>query len=99
MKKTAYYINIGRGAVAWEPDLIRALEEKWIAGAYIDAFEVEPIPSDHPLWDIENVLLVPHDSHSSPYIGDRVVDIFCENLDRYVKGLPLKNVCDPGKGY
>ncbi len=99
MKRTAYYINIGRGAVAWEPALIRALEENWIAGAYLDALEVEPIPVDHPFWGMENVLLIPHDSHSSPYIGDRIVNIFCENLDRYVKGVQLKNICDPGKGY
>ncbi|MBE0633887.1 D-2-hydroxyacid dehydrogenase [Candidatus Bathyarchaeota archaeon] len=99
MKRTAYYINIGRGAVAWEPALIRALEENWIAGAYLDALEVEPIPVDHPFWGMKNVLLIPHDSHSSPYIGDRIVDIFCENLDRYVKGVQLKNICDPSKGY
>jgi phosphoglycerate dehydrogenase-like enzyme len=99
MKRPAYYINIGRGAVAWEPALIRALEENWIAGAYLDALEVEPIPVDHPFWGMKNVLLIPHDSHSSPYIGDRIVDIFCENLDRYVKGVQLKNICDPSKGY
>ena len=99
MKPSAFYINIGRGAVADEPVLIKALEEKWIEGAYIDAFEVEPLPEDHPFWGMENVLLVPHDSHSSPYIGDRVVDLFCENLERYVKGDSLRNICDPRKGY
>ena len=99
MNENSYYINIGRGAVADEDALIKALEERWIAGAYIDAFEVEPLPSDHPFWDMENVTLIPHDSHSSPYIGDRVVDIFCRNLDHYVKGEALEFVCDPGKGY
>ena len=48
---------------------------------------------------MENVLLIPHDSHSSPYIGDRIVDQFCANLERYVKGEKLLNICDPGKGY
>lgn len=99
MKKSAYYINIGRGAVADEPALIKALEEDWISGAYLDALEVEPLPSDHPFWDMENVLLVPHDSHSSPYIGDRIVDIFCDNLKRYVAGEKLSHICDPNKGY
>ena len=99
MKKTAYYINLGRGAVAYEPELIKALEENSISGAYLDALEVEPLPESHPFWDMENVLLVPHDSHSSPYIGDRIVDIFCENLERYVKGETLEHICDPNKGY
>ena len=99
MKKSAYYINLGRGAVADELALIKALEENWIEGAYLDALEVEPLPKDHPLWDMENVLLVLHDSHSSPYIGDRIVDIFCANLERYVEGERLKNICDPKKGY
>lgn len=99
MKRSSYFINIGRGSVASEPALFKALREGWISGAYLDAFEVEPLPVDHPFWDMENVFLIPHDSHSSPYIGDRVVDIFCMNLERYVKGEPLMNVCDPGKGY
>jgi len=99
MKSTCYFINIGRGAVANENALIKALDENWISGAYLDALEVEPLPVDHPFWGMENVLLVPHDSHSSPYIGDRIVDIFCMNLERYVQGKPLSNICDPRKGY
>ena len=99
MKSSAYLINIGRGKVVDEPIMIEALREKWIAGAYLDAFVEEPLPASHPLWDMENVLLVPHDSHSSPHIGDRMVDIFCSNLKRYVTGDQLENVCDPAKGY
>ena len=99
MKPSSYLINIGRGQVVQEQALIAALEEGQIAGAYLDAFAKEPLPADHVLWDLENVFLVPHDSHSSPYIGDRMVNIFCRNLRRYVEGQPLENVCDPGKGY
>lgn len=99
MKPSAYFINVGRGRIAHEPSLLRALRESWIAGAYLDVFEVEPLPADHPLWDMENVFLIPHDSHSSPYIGDRVVDIFCDNLRRYVDGESLIHVCDPERGY
>jgi len=99
MKPSSYFINVGRGRIAHEPSLLRALRGSWIAGAYLDVFEAEPLPADHPLWDMENVFLVPHDSHSSPYIGDRVVDIFCDNLRRYVDGEPLLHVCDPERGY
>ena len=99
MKETAYLINVGRGRIDDEPAMIRALEEKRIGGAYLDCHVKEPLPQDHPLWSMENVFVVPHDSHSSPYIGDRIVDIFCDNLKRYIDGEPLLNVCDPKKGY
>ena len=99
MKESAYLINIGRGKVVEEPVMIKALKKKWIAGAYLDAFVREPLPESHALWGMENVFIVPHDSHSSPYIGDRMVDIFCANLKRYVEGEPLENICDPEKGY
>ena len=99
MKRSAYFINVGRGRIAYEPSLLRALRDGWIAGAYLDVFEVEPLPEDHSLWDMENSFIVPHDSHSSPHIGDRVVDIFTENLRRYVEGKPLLYVCDARRGY
>lgn len=99
MKETAYLINIGRGRVIDEPAMISALGESRIAGAYLDAFVEEPLPETHPLWEMENVMLVPHDSHSSPYIGDRMFDIFCQNLERYVVGAPLRHTCDPELGY
>jgi phosphoglycerate dehydrogenase-like enzyme len=51
------------------------------------------------LWNMDNVLIVPHDSHSSPYIGDRLVNIFCANLRRYVSGQRLRDICDAEKGY
>lgn len=99
MKKTSYFINVGRGMVADEAAMIRALREDWIAGAYLDCFAVEPLPADSPLWGLDNVFIVPHDSHSSPKIGDRLVAQFCENLHRYVAGEQLLNVCDPRRGY
>lgn len=99
MKSTAYFINVARGRIVHEPSLVKALTEHWIAGAYLDAFETEPLPRESPLWALDNVFLVPHDSHSSPHIGDRVVEIFAENLDRYVRGEPLLHVCDPRRGY
>ena len=99
MKETCYFINVGRGMVADESAMIRALRERWIAGAYLDCFAVEPLPTDNPLWGLGNVFLVPHDSHSSPKMGDRLVAQFCENLHRYVAGEQLLNVCDPRRGY
>jgi len=99
MKETTYLINIGRGKIVQEPAMMKALVEGWLAGAYLDCLVVEPLPPEHPLWDMENVFIIPHDSHSSPYIGDRLVELFCENLKRYVNEEPLKNVCDPKKGY
>jgi phosphoglycerate dehydrogenase-like enzyme len=99
MKPTAYLINVGRGQVIEESALIAALAERRIAGAYLDAFHREPLGDDHVLWNMDNVLIVPHDSHSSPYIGDRLVNIFCANLRRYVSGQRLRNICDAEKGY
>ena len=99
MKETAYLINVGRGRIVDEPAMIKALEEKRIGGAYLDCHVNEPLSPDHPLWGMENVFVVPHDSHSSPYIGDRIVDIFCDNLKRYIDGEPLLNICDLKRGY
>jgi phosphoglycerate dehydrogenase-like enzyme len=99
MKSSAYLINVGRGKVIEETAMIEALRTGQIAGAYLDALCEEPLPSGHPLWDLENVFLVPHDSHSSPRIGDRMVDLFCANLARYVAGQTLHHICDPHLGY
>ena len=99
MKPTAYLINVGRGQIVDEPAMVAALQSRRIAGAYLDAFTREPLEDGHVLWGMDNVLIVPHDSHSSPYIGDRMVTIFCDNLRRYVAGESLHNVCDPGRGY
>ena len=99
MRSSSYLINVGRGRVVEEPAMIQALRKKWIAGAYLDALAEEPLPQEHVLWGMENVFIVPHDSHSSPYIGDRMVRLFCDNLKRYVAGEPLQNICDPGRGY
>ncbi len=99
MRPHVWLINIGRGPVVDEQELRTALVENRIGGACVDAFNQEPLPADHPFWDLENLLLIPHDSHSSPRIGDRMVDLFCDNLTRYVAGRELQHRCDPGRGY
>ncbi|MBI2846708.1 MAG: D-2-hydroxyacid dehydrogenase [Chloroflexi bacterium] len=99
MKRTAYLINIARGSVVDEQALIRALKEGWIAGAALDVFEVEPLPKESPLWDLPNVILSPHISGTSDRFEERVTDIFCENLKRYLAGKELTNVVDKARGY
>jgi phosphoglycerate dehydrogenase-like enzyme len=99
MKNTCYFINVGRGRIVDEGAMIDSLKNRRIGGAYLDCFTTEPLPVESPLWVLDNVFLVPHDSHSSPKIGDRIVDQFCENLHRYVEQKPLLNICDPRRGY
>ncbi len=70
-----------------------------LSGAFLDAHAEEPLPDDHPFWDAPGVTVIPHDSHSSPYIGDNIVDLFTDNLRRYIAGKPLRNVIDRERGY
>jgi phosphoglycerate dehydrogenase-like enzyme len=99
MKPTARIVNIARGSVIDEPALIRALTEGWIAGAALDVFEREPLPAESALWALDNVLLTPHISGGTPRYMERAVDLFCDNLRRYLDGRPLLNVVDPERGY
>ncbi len=99
MKPSAYLVNIARGAVVDETALIRALQEGWIAGAGLDVFEQEPLPPDSPLWTMDNVILTPHTAGFSPHYEERAVEIFTENLRRYLEGRPLLNVVDAALGY
>ena len=99
MKPTAVLINIGRGAIVHEKELIEALENKVIAGAALDVQETEPLPPDSPLWDMENVVITPHHSGiSEKYIG-RAIDLFCLNLQAYVRGESLPSLVDKTAGY
>jgi phosphoglycerate dehydrogenase-like enzyme len=96
MKPTAYLINISRGIVVDLADLTTALQQGLIAGAGLDVFEIEPLPADHPLWDMENVIITPHMASGidSPHIHTRRIGLLCENLRRYGAGEPLLNVVD-----
>lgn len=89
MKDSAVFISIGRGKVIDTDAMVYALENGVIAGAALDALDPEPLPEDHPLWDMENVIITPHCSADSPYYFDRAFPIICENLDRYLKGEEL----------
>jgi phosphoglycerate dehydrogenase-like enzyme len=99
MKPTAYIVNIGRGGTIQERVLIRALEEKWIAGAGLDVFETEPLPDDSPLWTMENVIITSHYAGLTPRYHERALEIFLDNLQRYQAHDPLRNVVDKKLGY
>jgi len=99
MKGSACIINIARGSIIREEAMIKALEEKWIAGAGLDVFEQEPLPEDSPLWEMKNVVITPHLAGSSPYYMDRLIRIFIGNLERFQAGEPLINVVDKKLGY
>lgn len=91
MKPSAHLINIARGNVVDEQALIHALETGQIAGAGLDVFAVEPLPSDSPLWQMPNVIVTPHTSAREPDRDDRAVDLIAENYRRFLSGEPLIN--------
>jgi phosphoglycerate dehydrogenase-like enzyme len=99
MKPTAWIMNIARGAIIDEPAMIDALQEKRIAGAALDVFTTEPLPKESPLWALENVIITPHHSGSSPRASERTLKLFAENLRRYKAGEPLINRVDFEAGY
>ena len=99
MKPTAFLINVSRGQIVQEDALIRALKEKWIAGAGLDVFITEPLPADNPLWDFPNVIISPHCSGYLEDNTDRVVDMFAINLKRYIDGKRLLNLVDKKAGF
>lgn len=99
MKDTSYLINISRGKIICEKDLIRALKNKDIAGAGLDVFEEEPLPDTSPLWEMDNVILTPHYAGSTPEYFNRAINIFCDNLTRFLKGEPLINMVDKRNQY
>jgi phosphoglycerate dehydrogenase-like enzyme len=99
MRPGSLLINVGRGETVDEPALLYALQEGQIAGAGLDVLPTEPLPDNHPLWDMENVIITPHVAGDSPLRSERVVDLFCTNLQRYAAGLPLMGLVDKQEGY
>ena len=95
MKRSAYLINIGRGVTVDLDALTKALQNQVIAGAGLDVFPptLEPLPSDHPLWTMKNVLITPHCAGASTPT-ERRVDVFLDNFTRYLQGKPLLNQID-----
>ena len=99
MKQSARFIYVGRGALVNETALVEALQQQQIAGASLDVFETEPLPPDSPLWDFENVIVSPH--MSGDYDGHHatVVQVFLDNLRRFIHGEPLLNRVDKRLGF
>lgn len=99
MKPSAYVINIGRGMIVQLAALERALAEGWIAGAGVDVFEIEPLPTENPLWGMENVVITPHSAGHGPHLEERRLRVVLENVRHFVAGEPLVNVADKERWY
>jgi len=99
MKPGAVLIDVSRGGVVDSRALVVALASGRLGGAVLDVFDPEPIPPEHPVWALENVIITPHSS--SVYEGweRRLAEMFCANLERYLDGAALENVVDPARGY
>ena len=92
MPKGAHLVNVARGEVVVEPDLIEALHCGHLGGAFLDVFAHEPLDPASPLWEMDNVIVTPHSAGQSDGIYARVVEIFLENLALWLAGKPLRNV-------
>jgi phosphoglycerate dehydrogenase-like enzyme len=99
MKRSAFFINVGRGQTVVTADLTAALRDRTIAAAALDVVDPEPLPEDHPLWRQPNLVLTPHVSGDSDLGADASLRVLRENLRRYVAGGRLLSVADAARGY
>lgn len=99
MKKSAYFINVARGPIVNEADLITAIETGVIKGAALDVFNQEPLPEDSPLWSVENLIITPHIAANSPYYIDRALKLFIENLSKFYNNAEMLNIINKQAGY
>ena len=99
MKASAVFINVGRGSSVDEAAMIEALENGRLRGAGLDVYETAPLPSGHPFYRLENVLLSPHCADHTPGFYEMDVEFFTQNLQRFLNGEPLGNVVDKQAGY
>ena len=98
-KPSAFLVDASRGGIVDQDALVSALKNGRLAGAALDVFPEEPLPADSPLWKVPNLLVTPHISSNTPFYDERAVDLFAENLRRYLIGLPLFNLYNPQLGY
>jgi D-3-phosphoglycerate dehydrogenase len=99
LKPGALLINVARGPLVVESDLVAALESGHLAGAGLDVTEQEPLPPESRLWELPNVVLTPHVGGQSARRADDMTDFFCQNLRRYLAGQPLLNLVDKQLGF
>ncbi|MFZ4408291.1 MAG: D-2-hydroxyacid dehydrogenase [Paracraurococcus sp.] len=95
MPRGRHLVNVSRGGVVVESDLLAALRGGHLAGAFLDVFSMEPLPPDSPFWDMPNVIVSPHSAAASDGLPDRVAVIFCDNLKRWARREPLRNLARP----
>lgn len=99
MKPTAWLLNFGRGHLIADADLIAAVQAERIAGAVLDVFRQEPLPTAHPFWTTERIVVLPHIGGGHPQRDKVVARLFVDNLERFLDGRPLKEVVDRAAGY
>jgi D-2-hydroxyacid dehydrogenase (NADP+) len=100
MKKNAVLINIARGPLVQEDALLQALQEGWIAGAGLDVFSKEPLSAESPFYELDNVIITAHRAGFTHHmLNDERIENFCENLDDYIHGRPLRTLVDKRLGY
>ena len=99
MKRSAFFINIGRGMTTRLDDLVEALRAGEIAGAALDVFEQEPLPADHPLWTTPGVMITPHTAGHGPYLDERRFQVLSDNARRFLAGEGLRNVVDKARWF
>jgi phosphoglycerate dehydrogenase-like enzyme len=99
MKPTAWLVNFGRGALIVDDDLIAAVNAKEIAGAVLDVFRTEPLPSEHPFWQTPGIYVLPHIGGGHPDRDKWVAELFTENVRRHLAGEPLKELVPRDRGY
>ena len=99
MRPSSYLINVGRGIIVDLADLTAALQSGHLAGAALDVCEVEPLPAQHPLWQLPHVLITPHVAAASPKVSERHTAVLLDNITRFVSGRPLVNVVDKREWY
>lgn len=99
MKKGSYFIAVSRGKLYDTQALVKALDERRLAGAGMDVTNPEPLPKGHALWKFDNVIITPHMATLSDGVNDRRMELIKENISRFVKGEPMLNVVDKVKGY
>jgi phosphoglycerate dehydrogenase-like enzyme len=99
MKPSTYLISMARGGIIDQTALQTALQEKHLAGAALDVFTEEPLPTNHPFWRLPNVIVSAHIGGMSTQYNRRAIELFIENCKRYLAGSPVLNRFDPKKGY
>ena len=99
MKPGSYFVNVSRGKLVRTNDLVEILKSGHLAGAGLDVTDPEPLPPNHELWKLPNVIISSHSAGRSEYSVMRMQSVFAENVDRFIKGLPLQNSVDKVAGF